>query len=61
MMLSTGIPELVYPEDIGYLRKAFCLEETDDHQANELFTKLIYESLNTKSTQLNFFFHNLAH
>jgi phosphatidylinositol-4-phosphate 3-kinase len=60
MMLSTGIPELKSHEDIKYMRKAFDIGE-DDRQARELWTKLIYISLNTKATQINFFFHNLAH
>jgi len=60
MMLSTGIPELKSYEDIEYLRRAFCLDLADD-QATELFKKLIYESLNTKATQINFWFHNLVH
>jgi len=60
MMLSTGIPELKSYDDIEYLRSAFCLD-LPENQATELFTKLIYESLNTKATQINFWFHNLVH
>jgi phosphatidylinositol kinase/protein kinase (PI-3 family) len=52
MMLSTGIPELKTYDDIQYLRRAFCLDLPDD-QATELFKKLIYESLNTKATQVS--------
>jgi len=49
--LSTGIPELQCYEDIAYLRKAFSLEETDE-AATDSFTKLIYSSLNARSTQV---------
>jgi len=60
MMLSTGIPELQSVEDINYLRKAFSLEMTDN-EATLLFTKLIYESLGTKTTVFNNVIHILAH
>eukprot|EP01119_Soliformovum_irregulare_P017393 TRINITY_DN5165_c0_g1_i1.p1 TRINITY_DN5165_c0_g1~~TRINITY_DN5165_c0_g1_i1.p1 ORF type:complete len:1287 (-),score=389.49 TRINITY_DN5165_c0_g1_i1:1418-5278(-) len=52
MMLSTGIPELQSVEDLWYLRDAFSLDYTDE-KAREKFTTLIYESLATKTTQLN--------
>jgi len=60
MMLSTGIPELTSAADIGYLRDAFSLDSTDD-KAREKFTALIYESLTTKTTQVNNAIHILAH
>ena len=60
MMLSTGIAELRSYEDILYLRKSFMLTESEN-DIKEAFTKLIYQSLSTKATQLNFFLHNLAH
>lgn len=59
-MLSTGIPELKSDEDINYLRNAFVLDKTDG-EATEYFEELIEESLRTKSTQVNFLIHNLAH
>lgn len=60
MMLSTGIPELTCVEDINYLRNAFALESNDE-EASVHFTKLIYESLSTKTTQFNNAIHILAH
>jgi hypothetical protein len=59
-MLSTGIPELTSEEDIDYLRNAFSLD-MDDDEAAEAFKALIYESLSTKTTQINFAIHILAH
>lgn len=55
-MLSTGIPELRSGEDIEYLREAFSLDANDE-EAKVIFTKLIYESLACKTTQIN----NAAH
>ncbi|EFA86096.1 phosphatidylinositol-4,5-diphosphate 3-kinase [Heterostelium album PN500] len=60
MMVSTGIPELQSMEDLNYLRESFSLELTDE-KAREKFTALIYESLTTKTTQLNNAIHILAH
>lgn len=60
MMLSTGIPELRSDEDLLYLQDALC-QELSDEEAAELFMELIEESLNSKATELNFFFHILAH
>lgn len=59
MMLSTGIPELRSEEDLNYLREAFSLDMSNE-EAEKKFTKLIFESLNTKATQLNFAIHLLA-
>ena len=59
-MLSTGIPELKSEEDIEYLRDAFTLDKPAKF-AEERFTSLIYESLNTKTTQLNNAIHIWAH
>jgi hypothetical protein len=62
LMLSTGIPELKSFEDIQYLGKCLMLDDTmTQKEVEEAFGKLIYASLSTKSTQINFFFHNLAH
>lgn len=60
LMLSTGIPELKSPKDIEYLRRAFSLDLPLE-KATENYAKLIYASLNTKATSINFFFHNLFH
>lgn len=60
MMLSTGIPQLRSVSDIYYLRQAFSLEQTRD-EAQQHWINLVQESLNTKTTQINFFLHNLAH
>lgn len=69
-MLSTGIPTLTREEDLNYLRfilwnprnsirEAFALSMSEE-EANKKFTKLIFESLNTKAIQLNFAIHLLA-
>lgn len=50
-MVSTGIPQLRSEKDILYLRKSFMLEKTDD-EAADAFKGLIFESLNTKRTQV---------
>eukprot|EP01127_Copromyxa_protea_P018908 TRINITY_DN6038_c0_g1_i1.p1 TRINITY_DN6038_c0_g1~~TRINITY_DN6038_c0_g1_i1.p1 ORF type:complete len:1361 (+),score=214.79 TRINITY_DN6038_c0_g1_i1:544-4083(+) len=60
MMLSTGIPQLRTVNDIHYLRQAFSLEQTRE-KAQRHWANLVIESLNTKTTQINFFLHNLAH
>eukprot|EP00047_Mylnosiga_fluctuans_P024651 m.166145 g.166145 ORF g.166145 m.166145 type:complete len:1343 (+) comp9898_c0_seq4:65-4093(+) len=61
MMLSTGIPELNSAEDIRYLQNALSLDmPTADALA--AFEKLIYECINLNwGTQVNFWFHNMAH
>lgn len=60
MMLSTGIPELQSVNDLAYLRNALSLG-IDDDEASKRFIELVYRSLNTKSTQINFLVHILAH
>lgn len=59
MMLSTGIPELSSNDDLSYLRDALDFEMTEE-QAAKHFESLIYESLSTKTTQLNSLVHLLA-
>ena len=59
-MLSTGIPELQSEEDIHYLRRALQMDLTNSEAAAH-FTKLIKESLESKSTQIMFVTHILAH
>jgi len=59
-MLFTGIPQLQSPQDIAYLKRAFSISLTDA-EAAELFKKLIDASVESKSTQLNFAFHIMAH
>ena len=60
LMVSSGIPYLSSPSDIEYVRHALQLDLTDA-QAMVFFTRLIETSLSSKSTQLNFFIHNMAH
>ena len=59
-MLSTGIPELRSEEDLLYLHDALA-SEVSDEEAAEQFTQLIFESLSSKTTQINFAFHIFAH
>jgi hypothetical protein len=59
MMLLTGIPQLRELQDVTYLKKAFSLAESED-EARVTFARLIDESLNTKTTQINFALHILA-
>lgn len=59
-MLPTGIPELRTDSDIDYLRNALVLDKSEN-DATYYFEGLIVSSLNTKSTQVNFLIHNLAH
>ena len=59
-MLSTGIPELKSEEDVDYLATALSLDLPSEDEASKTFTRLIYESLNTKATQINFAIHLLA-
>ena len=59
MMLSTGIPELSTNDDLSYLRDALAFELTEE-QAAKHFQDLIYESLRTKTTQLNNYVHLIA-
>jgi phosphatidylinositol-4,5-bisphosphate 3-kinase catalytic subunit alpha/beta/delta len=58
-MLATGLPQLRSEEDLDYLKSAFHLD-LSEQQAATKFSELILESLNTKSTQLNFAVHILA-
>lgn len=60
MMLRTGLPQLNSAEDLAYLRRAFSTNLTTK-QADQTFKRLIDESLQSKSTQINFTFHILAH
>mmetsp|Transcript_5059 Transcript_5059/g.11040 ORF Transcript_5059/g.11040 Transcript_5059/m.11040 type:complete len:1146 (-) Transcript_5059:375-3812(-) len=60
LMLSTGMPELKKPSDIDYLRDAFSLSLNEQEAASK-FKALIDESLNCKTTLVNFAIHNLVH
>lgn len=60
MVLSSGIPQLSTKSDLNYLTKALALELTEA-EASRTFTSLTYKSLDTKTTQLNFAVHILAH
>lgn len=59
-MISSGIPQLTAQEDLHYLIESFCVGK-NDVEAQQIFSSLINESLNTKATQLNFAIHILAH
>jgi len=60
MMLSTGIPELQSESDIEYLRQALVMDMTEE-EAGRHFRKLIQESLDSRSTQVMFVTHIMAH
>ena len=60
LMVSSGIPYLSTSNDIEYVRNALQLN-LSDAQATVFFTRLIEGSLSSKSTQWNFFIHNVAH
>jgi len=60
LMISTGIPELSTKDDILYLREAL-LMDLPDEEAAESFKRLIQKSLKTKTTQVMFAMHILAH
>ncbi|XP_077862486.1 phosphatidylinositol 4-phosphate 3-kinase C2 domain-containing subunit alpha-like [Saccoglossus kowalevskii] len=59
LMLNSGILELSQVEDIKYVQNALKPSATDA-EATVMFTRLIESSLGAKSTQINFFIHNLA-
>jgi hypothetical protein len=59
-MLSTGIPELTQEEDVYYLRDKLDLNATDE-EASAHFIALIDEARNTTMTQINDWFHMMAH
>lgn len=60
LMVSSGIPYLSSANDIDYVRHALQLH-LSDAEATVFFTRLIETSLSSKSTQWNFFIHNMAH
>eukprot|EP01113_Clastostelium_recurvatum_P032806 TRINITY_DN4264_c0_g1_i2.p1 TRINITY_DN4264_c0_g1~~TRINITY_DN4264_c0_g1_i2.p1 ORF type:complete len:1541 (+),score=313.05 TRINITY_DN4264_c0_g1_i2:38-4660(+) len=60
LMIDTGIPELTCADDIRYLIDAFSVGLSDDDAA-AVFSKLILQSLKTKTTQIMFALHILAH
>ena len=60
LMVSSGIAYLSTANDIEYVRNALQLQ-LSDAQATMFFTRLIETSLSSKSTQWNFFIHNMAH
>jgi len=64
LMLSTGIPELQKAEDIDWLRECLMVDKSKDEAdelSDEKFTKLIFVSLATRTTQFNNAVHILAH
>jgi len=60
MMLSTDIPEIRSEDDISYLQTAFHLDMSE-HEAYEVFMKLIMQSLGTVMTRINNAIHIAAH
>ncbi|XP_052799554.1 phosphatidylinositol 4-phosphate 3-kinase C2 domain-containing subunit beta-like isoform X2 [Mya arenaria] len=58
LMLRSGIPGIT-EKGVEFIQQAL-LPGLTDTQATALFTRLIQESLSSKSTQINFFIHNLA-
>ncbi|KAL3843199.1 hypothetical protein ACJMK2_021144 [Sinanodonta woodiana] len=58
LMLRSGIPGIT-EKGIEFIPKALLPGYTDTQAAAE-FTRMIEESLSAKSTQINFFIHNLA-
>ena len=60
LMVSSGIPYLSSANDIDYVRHALQLH-LSNAEATVFFTRLIETSLSSKSTQWNFFIHNMAH
>ncbi|XP_033099202.1 phosphatidylinositol 4-phosphate 3-kinase C2 domain-containing subunit beta-like isoform X2 [Anneissia japonica] len=59
LMLNSGIAQLCRVQDLEYVQNAL-KPEASDAEATGMFTRLIEASLGSKSTQLNFFVHNLA-
>merc|ERR1739848_318827 len=59
MMLPCGIPELLVPEHIDWLRNALRRDLNDD-EAGAFFEELIIESLDCRTTLLNDYAHLVA-
>ena len=59
LMVYSGIPYLSEKEDLMFVLKNLQLDLNDD-EATIYFTRLIESSLSSRSTQLNFFIHNIA-
>jgi len=60
LMVYSGIPYLSEKENLLFIRRNLQLHLTDE-EATMYFTRLIESSLSSRSTQLNFFIHNIAH
>jgi len=60
LMLSTGMAQLSGEDDLKYLRSAFRLDLSED-EAARFFVGLIEQSLNCKTTLVNFMTHTLVH
>ncbi|XP_053384190.1 phosphatidylinositol 4-phosphate 3-kinase C2 domain-containing subunit alpha-like isoform X3 [Mercenaria mercenaria] len=58
LMLRSGIPGIT-EKGVEFVQRAL-LPGLTDTQATAMFTRMIQESLSAKSTQFNFFIHNLA-
>jgi hypothetical protein len=61
LMLFAGLTQLSSHEDLTYLKKSLLTNVNSEQDAQDSFSKLIDESLSTKSTQLNFAIHIFAH
>ena len=59
-MIPAGMPELRSLSDIDYLAQMLQLELTNE-DADSVFQKEVYNSLNTASRQVDNFIHILAH
>lgn len=59
LMVYSGIAYLSHKEDLSYVSEALHLH-LNEEEATMYFTRLIENSLSSRSTQLNFFIHNVA-
>jgi phosphatidylinositol-4-phosphate 3-kinase len=59
LMLQSGLKELQSEADVDYVVKHLHLSLSDS-EADALFSELITKSLRARSTQVNFYIHNLA-
>ncbi|XP_077994374.1 phosphatidylinositol 4-phosphate 3-kinase C2 domain-containing subunit beta-like [Glandiceps talaboti] len=59
LMLNSGIAALSQADDIKYVHNAL-KPSASNAEATAMFTRLIEASVGAKSTQINFFIHNLA-
>ena len=60
MMLTSGIPQLSTVSDLDYLKYTLALEMSEEDAKKSFRNKLI-EALNSVSTHLNWWVHNVVH